>query len=67
MRPLLMILVTAVLALFGACPALPHAIGNVLGLVFGGVLQVFHQPALLFGAVLIAGAVVARRSSRRAV
>lgn len=66
MRPLMFILLTAVLALFGACPEVPAALGDVLGLVFGGAAQVATQPALLFGAFLVGVVVIARRSRRLA-
>jgi hypothetical protein len=65
MRPLKVLLVTAVLALFGACPSLATALGDALGLVFGGAAQIVTQPALLL-AVALGGlvAVVARRGRR---
>ncbi|WP_328632019.1 hypothetical protein [Streptomyces sp. NBC_00356] len=62
MRPLYILLVTAVLALFGACPSVPAALGDVLGLVFGGAAQIVAQPALLLGAFVVGVAVIARRS-----
>lgn len=62
MRPLIFLLVTAVLALFGACPEVPAVLGDVLGLVFGGIAQIATQPALLFGAFLIGVLTIARRS-----
>lgn len=62
MRPLMFILLTAVLALFGACPEVPAVLGDVLGLIFGGAAQIATQPALLFGAFLIGVLTIARRS-----
>lgn len=62
MRLLWIILLTAVLALFGKCPEVPAVLGDVLGLVFGGLAHVAAQPALLFGLFLVGVVVIARRS-----
>lgn len=47
MRPLLLLLVAAVLALFGKCPEAVTALGATAGLIFGGLLHVLAEPALL--------------------
>lgn len=62
MRLLWIILLTAVLALFGKCPEVPAVLGEGLGLVFGGLAHVFAQPALLAAAFFGLVAFIAVRS-----